>query len=331
MVVTYGNRKALVEQVLQGIEKITAVEEVILVVNGPSQSKPVPFDPTFRLKVQPIYLENNTGSAGGFAAGIEFFLNERKEEELLLLDDDTVIDPASATEFFRSWAHSRSGNELTAMNCFRRTKRAMRKIKSGEVDRKLFPQRGEFLGVDVLNWKSTHPITVKDQGVYSVPMGPYGGLLLNRKTLERIGLPDRNFFLYLDDYDYTQRIVKAGGQLLLNTNVEMFDLDVNEMTARASAIPLMKYVTGDALRVFFSVRNALVLSANTWHTPMWRLNLNVMIVWLYLFFLCVIKLRPGRIKLITKAVKSGYLAAQKTPDDKIAQEILQEYLQAGLQ
>ncbi len=51
------------------------------------------------------------------------------------------------------------------------------------------------------------------------------GLFFHKDLIEKIGLPDESYFLYVDDFDFTYRITKAGGEIWMVTNSHLHDLE----------------------------------------------------------------------------------------------------------
>ena len=60
---------------------------------------------------------------------------------------------------------------------------------------------------------------------YFTKSPPYGGLFFHRSIIDIIGLPDTNYFLYGDDFDFSYRITKKGGKIFLVTQSVIEDLE----------------------------------------------------------------------------------------------------------
>ena len=56
---------------------------------------------------------------------------------------------------------------------------------------------------------------------------PYSGLLLHRSVLEALGLPRKDFVLYMDDIEFTRRLQTIGGALAVVAGARIRDIHLN--------------------------------------------------------------------------------------------------------
>ena len=90
--VTYGNRFYLLKQVIDGALN-EGVAKVIVVDNNSeteSRNKLKEYEKSLGDKIKVLYLDENTGSAGGFKRGLEEAYNDPECEFIWLLDDDNL-------------------------------------------------------------------------------------------------------------------------------------------------------------------------------------------------------------------------------------------------
>jgi GT2 family glycosyltransferase len=185
-----------------------ALREWIVVANGnvglvrAAGLKPVP---------RMVELASNGGSAVGFAAGLKAALDDPGNARVLLLDDDNLPGPgvidgllaigADAVAAYRPrlyWVEARGIAARRTDSC---------------LGFHLFDLPGKL-------WRRVvGPPAVRARVV--MRSAGYGGLLVTRGLVERIGLPDPAFVLYADDTEWTMR---AGG-VVLATDLVVEDMD----------------------------------------------------------------------------------------------------------
>jgi GT2 family glycosyltransferase len=147
-----------------------------------------------RTDIVPIILDRNYGGAGGFYYGIKA-ATERDADWIWTLDDDTV-------------AHS------TALEKLLDSARSQENCRSDNIG---------FLASRV-NWKdgSVHqmnvpgsladesPISADCKEFKQIEYASFVSILIQRKAIEHVGLPIKEFFICFDDVEYTKRITNAG-------------------------------------------------------------------------------------------------------------------------
>jgi GT2 family glycosyltransferase len=83
-----------------------------------------------------------------------------------------------------------------------------------------------------------------------VKVAPYGGMMFHNELLRRIGLPDEAFFLYVDDYEFSNRI----GKIYLAADAIVYDMD-RLLTAPQSHLFMGRLNNDHFGRLYYSVRN----------------------------------------------------------------------------
>ena len=91
---------------------------------------------------------------------------------------------------------------------------------------------------------------------------PYGGLFLPRAAVEKSIFPDRKFFLYADDYDYTFRLCVQGGfNIVFVRSPEIMDLEKSfHVQNREFSLFKNRYSSATEQQLYFSVRNQVYFS-----------------------------------------------------------------------
>ena len=275
VVVTYGQRWRHLSQVLISLDKDPDVGHVVVVVNGPSDVTSPRVDGS--LPATPhtaVRLDRNRGSAGGFAVGLDVATCLVESDGLILmLDDDNRPQPdAIAALLLRASGNPDADGFLMnrytradiarAVRYGRTLREARNTFASFSVGRALRKRALRFRRVDA------H----RDQAVRA-EVAPYGGLAMRRSTIERIGLPREDYFLYSDDHEYSYRITASAGFVELVEDAVLDDLELSWHQQRSTLLPWMD-PDAPELRVYYTVRNRVHFERKDLCTspPLRRLN-----------------------------------------------------------
>ena len=241
VVVTF-NRRDLLEQCLDALAAQTRVPDRILVIDNASTDGTGAWLAA-RHDVTVLRLATNEGSSGGFHAGL-VAARDGGAQWAWLMDDDTIPRPD-----------------------------ALEKLLEAETD--------AIVRASVAVWKDgrLHPMNVPGferdtvaplvegaaAGVLPLRTATFVSLLVHREAVERYGLPDRRFFLWSDDIEYTARITKSGGA---PRAVLVADSVVEHRTKTPHTA-----VTEAGGRFYFHARNTLFMVRGRSWSPMEKLSL----------------------------------------------------------
>ena len=196
---------------LEQLEADPAVSEVLLFWN----SAPADAMADARLgtarKVRVQTSASNLGSAGGYGALLRWFDHASTAPFLLLLDDDAQ-PAADCTAALLARAHDPAFDPTrTLLISHRRDVPEFAALRaSGQLPAP--PRAGSCLGLHLANlWSPPRPIASGNPAL--LPCAPYGGLLVPRAALPRLGLPDQRLFLYGDDIALTLAFTRGGGAI----------------------------------------------------------------------------------------------------------------------
>ncbi len=285
VVVTYGSRATFLRQVVAGLAAQSRPPgQVIVVDNGASPAPLAVLEPVShpgRLEVIP--LGANRGSAVGFGVGMRRAL-ELGSDLVWLLDDDNLPHPTALEHLVRRWEQA-GEPDSTAFAAMRRDRRKYVDAARGLPSMR-FSAANSFMGSSALgrvgSWfrgRGSRPVATAG-GPLVLDVAIYGGLLIPSALLRRTGLPDAAFFVYLDDRDFTTRITRAGGSIVLVPDAIVEDLDDSwgGDTERRAPILFNRSIRDDQL--YYTVRNAVhyerryVVSAR----PIYLLNMVAHVV-----------------------------------------------------
>jgi GT2 family glycosyltransferase len=207
-VVVTRNRHQLLQRCLNGLLNQTSPPNTLIVIdNGSTDETPSLFQQGCYAgdsRIHYVRIEGNTGGAGGFHTGIARAM-ELGSNWIWVMDDDGYPEPntlecmmgiapdPTAIHAAAALADSGDGRELVWPTA---------------------PMEGEDQGkvlmrVDELKWP-----------VVPVLNAPFIGMLFHRSLIERIGLPDKDFFVSGDDAEFCARAwAQAGGVRLVPSAV----------------------------------------------------------------------------------------------------------------
>jgi O-antigen/teichoic acid export membrane protein/GT2 family glycosyltransferase len=262
--VTYGKRWHFLREALASARQ-EGVARAVVVDNGSQEDIQALASAEFGDFVEVVRMGRNTGSAGGFKAGISRAL-ARGSDFLLLLDDDNRLEPGCLVRL--SDAHAEAAAmvpvESLAVLAYRdryadiaarvATASAMSAHRSAffgfrieDVPFKLF--RRTRLGRRWITRRaSPAPVTMS--------VAPYSGLFFHRSMPQMHGLPDDRFVLYADDTDFSYRVTRGGGQIILVPEARLGEMELSWNVKARFGNTFDGLLLGDGdFRAFYWTRN----------------------------------------------------------------------------
>lgn len=204
VVVTY-NRLSLLKECILHIEKQTAPFDNIIIVNNCSTDGTGEYledyrqDPRYTI----IDLPENLGGAYGFYAGLEY-AGKQENDWILLIDDDAMIDAAYMKHIVSDFCKN---SDVLAY--------AGRVETDGKI---LIRHRTRFKYKNCYQLTSV-PLEEYQKESFLCDSATFCGLVVNRKLIELIGLPMKEYFIWEDDAEYCVRIRKYSPIKNMNASV----------------------------------------------------------------------------------------------------------------
>jgi rhamnopyranosyl-N-acetylglucosaminyl-diphospho-decaprenol beta-1,3/1,4-galactofuranosyltransferase len=180
IIVTF-NRQKLLSECIESLRKQTHSLDQILVINNGSTDNT---EQWLKNQKDLIFItQNNTGSAGGFSAGIKWAF-ENNFSWMWCMDDDGYPKENALQNLLTA----AEGRDLTLLNC-------------AVIDKE---DKTSFV------WKTGEFKTLKDVNTNIIEgIGhPFNGTLVHRKIVERVGVPQSRYFLWGDETEYYYRITR---------------------------------------------------------------------------------------------------------------------------
>lgn len=222
--VTYSNRFELLEQVIKN-QISNGVDTIVVIDNG------CPYDVEEKLKcykdkIKIIVdkIKENTGSAEGFYHAIKLAGKVNNKEYILLLDDDNVLSDKSIDKLILSY--KMFNDESYCFLCLRDDRKEfVDAINTGDWNNASENSFQSFSLTRSLISFSKKRKKLSNFPFVPVDYAPYGGFFFHKKWLEKIGYPDLSYKLYSDDHDFTYRVTKNGGEILLTSLSRVIDIE----------------------------------------------------------------------------------------------------------
>ena len=194
-VVVTWNRKGLLVEALAALAAQTHVLADVVVVDNASTDGTRELLDTRHEHLQVVHLEQNTGGAGGFAAGIERALT-LDPDLVWLLDDDTVPTETAAERLVDAWA-SYPGAERPRVL-------ASRVVWTDGRDHPMNTPRPKP-GARAAERRAAASVAC-----VPVRSASFVSIMCDVQVVRQRGLPVADYFLWNDDFEYTTRLIRGG-------------------------------------------------------------------------------------------------------------------------
>lgn len=328
IIVTYKDRSSFLNQVVDVLLN-SSINKIIIVDNNSHQNTKEYLKilkRKYKSRITVISLEKNYGSAFAFGTGIEEAIKDSKCEFIWLLDDDNLPEEHALNVLTKQWKNVKDKEKKVhvALASFRKNKyvyyKAVQENNPGLVlgKKNIFRSfhifdlhrsfKRKFSKKNVVSQK-----IIKDHG--DVSAYPYGGLFFNKNIINKIGLPDRKYYVYMDDLDFSHRIVKMGGRIILLLNSRIIDIEESWNLKKLAFVSIAKQK--DYARLYYAIRNRVYFE---------RLNLvdnkavyilNLIIYSAIVFTVSLFNLKIKNIHTYYIAVRDGFKEKMGVNDDYI--------------
>ncbi|MCW3074116.1 MAG: hypothetical protein JWP69_1185 [Flaviaesturariibacter sp.] len=188
VIVTY-NRMALLQECIAAVQAQNRTPDAIIVINNSSTDGTEQWLQTQRLTT---ITQPNQGGAWGFHTGIKKAYDEGADW-VWVMDDDTIPYPETLEALLVPAA------AITGAGFF--SSKAV--WTDGAPHAMNLPEISAFV--------SGYPFNYFDGcGAQLVKSATFVSCLISREAIRRVGLPLKEFFIWTDDHEYTDRIIRAG-------------------------------------------------------------------------------------------------------------------------
>lgn len=268
------------------------------------------------LTLRLINSPTNKGSAYIIKTGLDYIRNS-DFRFIWILDDDNKPSKTCLEHLISTWNDGFKKNQNKQMVASFRSQMFYKYkylVFTPEGHLTLLPYPRSFLG---FHWKIPFLILTKkfrlikpsylenETQVVKCNAAVYGGLFFSVDTLKYIKEPDTRYFLYYDDIDFTSRIIKSGGEILLATQAKIEDIDDSSTAQKISLYNHPLFNIKSSFKAYHLVRSFMIYSDKLGfsHTMSYRFN-GVAFLFI-LFVVSIVRLQMPRFLLILKTVIKG--------------------------
>lgn len=218
IVILNWNGKKDTAECLESIRNLTIFnfQFSIIVVDNGSTDGSVPVIKKRFPEVEIVETGKNLGFAAGNNVGVKKAI-EDGADFVLVLNNDTTVDKNLLLHFIEAADSHKDAGILSPMIYFSRGYEYHKERYSKSEQGKVIWYAG-----GVIDWGN---INASNYGVDDTDIGQYGkireidfatgaAIFIRREVVERVGMFNEKYFLYLEDADLSQRAIKAGRKII---------------------------------------------------------------------------------------------------------------------
>ena len=266
IVPTY-NRKELLTNCLKAmLSGIVVPGTIIIVDNASTDGTKEHIESLFpneieQGKVVYISLEENLGSAGGFATGLQKGM-EMDTDYFWLMDNDAEPTENALWELLK-----RATPETCCVSIL--TDRNKQELSWGPLIR--------------INNKARHFYflsEIPDHCILEAPAGQFAGMLIHKNIVSTVGLPRTDYFLWIDDVDYVNRIWRKGYKVIYVKESIIFHPVYKKVIVDFLWRKNIVLIDAPDWRLYYSLRNTVhLLSRNNKWMDTIRMIVYFFLIW----------------------------------------------------
>lgn len=329
IILTYGNRFDFLKEAAAVLLKASVTKLVIVNNNSSPESTAhiKALHNTYPGTVHCIHLPRNTGTAKGFGTGLRYACCEPSCEFIWLLDDDNLPNADALEILKRTWS-SLPDLEKDIHTCLLSFRKDRPLYRRAIMEHKPCLMLGRpnvfraFHAADIparfFNRFFHRENSVRAEmtaRIMEIPAAPYGGMFFHKNLCGSIGLPDERFYLYVDDHEYSHRIVKNGGKILLVTDSVISDID-RSWNTRDDGFSFIRIARDkNHTRLYYSVRNRVYFEKQALVTNRVVYFANMALYSVLVILSAVVFFNSRNIRVYYRALKHGLTGRMgKHPD-----------------
>lgn len=278
VVVTCNRRELLGECLTAVLEQTRAVDHLLVVDNASTDGTPEMVAQSFPT-AQLLAMAANEGSAGGFHEGMKEGVR-RGFDWLWVMDDDTIPAPDALEQLLAAPAHLDGLPEPSLLAS-----------KVLWTDGRLHP----------MNWPAPHFgdldlfVDGIERRLVPIRANTFPSLLIRRGAVERHGPPRKQFFLWADDIDFTQRILRHEAGYLVPQSVAVHKTRTPHKPWEGRQ------------RFYFAVRNGLFILRGDTLSPKEKFGWLLLVGSQIQRFFATEGVRPWALLVVARGLRDGVL------------------------
>jgi GT2 family glycosyltransferase len=276
------NRCALLEECLDAVLAQTRAPDEVLVVDNASTDGTTELLQGYDGRVDVLRLAQNEGSSGGFHAG--FAEGVRRGADWLWVMDDDTIPTAPALERLLAARETLDGLPEPVLL-------ASKVVWSDGRVHPMNPPAPHPMDIDVF-------MRALERGLMPIRSNTFPSLLVRRVAVERHGAPRKGFWIWADDIDFTQRILRDEPGYVVPSSVAL----------HKTKTPHTPWEGGE--RFYYAVRNGLFILRGDTLRAKEKVGWTLLVAEQIRRFLLVERFRPKAWAIVLRGLRDGVIRAR---------------------
>lgn len=277
-VIPTSNRRELLRETLQALRAQDRPLDHVLVIDNASTDGTAEMIAADFPEAECVRLEENTGSAGGFRAGLRH-AHDAGHDWMWILDNDSVPRADALGQLFRA------GDRLDGLPA-----PVLLLSRVLWTDGRLHPMN--------LPGPRTEPadgfLQATRNGIVPLRTCAFAGMLVHRSGIDRVGLPLAEYFTWCDDTEFSARLLRHQAGYYVYDSV-LIHKTAQPYTAASSSGP----------RFYYAARNGVWLVRGGSLLPKERVLFTLSVGNTIVQFLRANRLRPGAVGIVARGVRDG--------------------------
>jgi rhamnopyranosyl-N-acetylglucosaminyl-diphospho-decaprenol beta-1,3/1,4-galactofuranosyltransferase len=281
VVVTY-NRKELLRECLEAVTGQSRGPDTVLVVDNKSTDGTPDMVRAEFPSAELLELPTNEGSSGGFHEGMKAAA-ARGYDWLWVMDDDTIPNP-DALEILLDARTNVDGDPYLLAS------------KVLWTDGSLHPMNWPGLGTEDFDAF----VGGIERSVLRIRSNTFPSLLVKREAVEKYGPPRKGFFIWADDIDFTQRILRRESGYMIPQSVAVHKTKTAHKPWEGKE------------RFYYAVRNGLFILRGDSLSAKEKIGWTLLVVSQIQRFFATEGVRPWALKVVLRGLRDGVLKPRPT-------------------
>ena len=267
LIVTYNRVDWLKKNLKAIFSQSRLPDDVYLIDNASTDNTNNFIKEYYEDKLIYVRLKENIGGSGGFHEGIKLIHKTKNYDWIWLMDDD-AIPSKYALETLLKYTNN---------------------DKIGVLQNEMITDENEFENYQ----KKIQSTSLKKRW-----LGMFVGFMIRTKVVDKIGYPNKDFFIFYDDSEYTFRVIRNGYKVYTVKGSAIFHRDWSKLTEKIKKFPFTKPKIPN-WKIYYIFRNAFYIFKN----PLIRYSF--LFYMLYIDRYIWIYLNPSYKEYINKGISDG--------------------------
>lgn len=262
-IVTYGDVERFnnLKLGLERLNSIKLIDKIVIIDNGSSYNVQNMIS-NLQIETPVDYYHNskNEGSAGGFGQVFEIGRQEQNYTRLLILDDDSLLGEDALEKIFKFEQDNNIDGEYI-WSLFRPVKYPNEFKKNWDWNEKYLNNRVIGISIQQQLFGKSQRKYRKNKKLAEPLYAPYAGMVISKKIVDSGHRPNKEYYLYVDDIDYSIQLRKSKINILQIEEAVLEDLEGSWGEKRHYMQSYFES-SGNEFRYLFNVRNWIFMIKN---------------------------------------------------------------------